>query len=189
MSVTSLHLLYKEVFEPIVRPLDNVAITYSTDKSTWTYSKVVYVEPLQPQVIDLGSLDASTTTNYPAVGSSKDLNELKLGENELGQYRIYPLDDIILEVRQPAAMSRFVNRTSKTYITKVSPPNFVEIFVYEDNYVPQVVPYNPLFSAQDTSRIMIPGFRYIMEPLSSAPESYTVIPVSGVAPTMRAPRG
>jgi len=188
MSVTALHVLYKREFEPVVRPLENVAIVDSLDESKWIFGKVLFIEPLQEQTINLGELGAADKDNYPTPGSTKELTELKVGENEFAQYRIYVLDDFLLEVKQPSAVSRFVNKEGATKIPKfIARDNFAEIFVYEDE-VPTVQPYAILFTSLPMARIKVMGFRYVLQPLREKPREFTVIPVGGISPRARSRR-
>lgn len=183
MSVTSLYVIHKREFEPIVRIEEAVRLVAERD----IYARVVYIEPIQPLIIDLGPIGAATPTLWPAPGSSRELSELELGESEFGQWRIAPLDDILLEVRLPAAIARFVRRAGATPVSRlsISRDQFTEIFTLRRLAVPTVVPYNPNFYPLDMARILVAGYRYVFEHLESAPEKYTTIPIHGFATTTR----
>lgn len=179
MSCTSVYLLYKKPFEPIVRPKDNVGIL--TPQHKWFYGKVVYVEPIQPQVISLGKIPAADPNNYPTYAGSYQIKEMQVGRNEFAQYRLFILDDYLLEVYLPAALSRFNLKSGPTKISVKTPKNFAEIYVYEDN-VPTVKYYSTVFKDIDNARLVFMGFRYVVQPLASVPSEYTVIPSTGLAP-------
>ena len=179
MSVTALYLLHKKEFEPIVRPKDYVAIL--TPQAKWVYGRVVYVEPIHPQIKNLGSISAASATSYPTHRGTEELEEMEVGKNEFAQYRLLPLDDVMLEVYLPAAISRFNLKAGPTKISVRSPEHFAEIFVYEDN-VPTIKYYAVLFRDLDNARIMFYGYRFVFEPLTTPPKEFTVIPATGVAP-------
>ena len=178
-----LHLLYEKDFEPIVRPDENVKLLLPQGH---IYGRVVFVEPLQPIVVDVGPLKAAGPSSWPAVGTSKELDELELGSNEFGQWRMLVLDDFLVEFRLPAAMGRFVTKNGATYVSKLSTllaknSGITEFYTYSDQ-VPQVVTYNPNFYDLLTARMVFAGFRYVFEPLREEPKEYTVIPTAGMPP-------
>ena len=189
MSVTSIYLLHKKEFEPIVRPKDYVAIL--TPQRKWVYGRVIYLEPIQPQIVSLGSLGAASASNYPTYQGMYELEEMELGRNEFGQYRLFVLDDFLVEVYQPAATSRFNLKAGPTKISVKSPQQFLEIYVYEDE-VPTIKYYSTLFTSITNARLMFYGYRYVIQKLPVTSEKdlkkygikeYTVIPASGVAPS------
>ncbi len=179
MSVTSIYLLHKEGFEPIVRPKDYVAIL--SPQAEWVYGRVIYVEPIQPQVISLGTISAANPSSYPTLAGTRELSDMEVGRNEFAQYRLEILDDFLLEVYLPAAISRFNLKSKPTRISFRSPKNFTEIYVYEDN-PPTVKYYSVLFRDLDNARLMFYGYRYVIEKTSTPPKEFTVIPATGVAP-------
>ena len=191
MSVTALHVLYKKEFEPIVRPLEYVALMNDVSMSKWIFGKVIFIEPLQPITINLGSLSAADPNRYPTPGTTKTLDSIAVGDNEFAQYRIKVLDDFLLEIKLPPALSRFINRNGPTYVQRISRDQLTEIFVYKDD-VPTVQPYSILFTDLEVARIMVYGFRYVFVKLSEdekrrviAEGKYTVIPISGITTVTR----
>jgi len=179
VSCTSVYLLYKKPFEPIVRPKDNVAIL--SPQRRWFYGKVIYVEPIQPQTISLGKIPAADPSNYPTLAGTYTLKDMQIGKHEFAQYRLFILDDYMLEVYLPAAVSRFNLKSGPTRISVKTPNNFTEIYVYEDN-VPTVKYYSTVFRDIDNARLVFYGYRYVVQPLTTPPSEYTVIPATGVAP-------
>jgi len=184
------HLLHAEKFEPVVRIGENVKLIGSSEEDV-IYGKVVFIEPIQEIIINLGSLNAADANNYPTPGTEYDLDELKMGADEFAQYRIYVLDDFLLEIKHPAAVSRFNTKTGPTKLPTVArlfgKDNFAEIFIYEDE-VPKVRPYSILFKSLDVARIKVMGFRYVIEKLESEPKEYTAIPVAGLPPRVKSKR-
>jgi len=148
------------------------------------YARVVFVEPLQPFVVDLGALPAASPTQPLAAGTQRELVEFKLGEREFGQWRLFLLDDFVLEVRLPSAIGRFVTKAGPTKASRLSKGQWLEIYTYRD-IVPTVLPYNPNFHGLEMARLLVYGFRYVVEPLEKPPREYTVIPVYGVPTTGR----
>ena len=109
MSVSSLHILYKKEFEPIVRPLENVAVAHDLDESKWKFYKVKYIEPFFVKY----------TTATIANGSSLDIDikDLELHDNVLGQIRIASLTSgFEIEVKLPEAVKRFSTKVKVTRI-------------------------------------------------------------------------
>lgn len=45
MSVTALHLIHKKEFEPIVRPLENIAVATDLDERAWIFYKLTSSPP------------------------------------------------------------------------------------------------------------------------------------------------
>lgn len=181
MSVTAIHLPYKESFEPVVRINDNVKLIL-TDGII--YGRVTYLEQIEPIIIDLAESSplpaVSSSTTPIAPGNQYELSDIELGENEFGQWRMKLLDDFLLEMRLPPAVTKHVVRSGSTYLSMLisNIPNMGDFFTYKDK-VPTVIPYNIRFETMDMARIMVYGFRYIIERIHEEPENYTSIPVPG----------
>lgn len=178
LSVTSIHLLYKREFEPIVRIGENVKLILPGKP---VYGRVEYVEQIQPFIVNLGSIPAANPTQWPAIGVSRELHELDLGGSEFGQWRLALLDDFMLDVDLPSATGRFVRRGGSTFVSRLSVlrDQFTEIYTYGRDYVPKVTPLNPNFYPLDMARLLVAGYRYVIEVLPTIPHEYTVIPVAG----------
>jgi hypothetical protein len=175
MSVTALHVLHKVAFEPIVRLEENVKLLVPGGV---VYGKVTFLEPVQPKLISVGSIPAANATTPVAMGATKKLTELELGEREFGQWRLIPLEDFMVQLNLPSSTGRFLTKDGSTYITPFSPLNFVEVYTYSD-YVPTIIPYNIHYRAVDNGRLIALGYRYVIEELKEPPEKYTVIPIAG----------
>ncbi len=181
MSVTSIHLPYKLTFEPVVRINDNVKLIL-TDGTI--FGKVTYLEQIEPIIVDLAASSAlpavSSSTSPVAPGNQYELDDIELGENEFGQWRLQLLDDFLLEIRLPPAVTKHVVKNGATYMSIFAStlPSLGDFFTYKDK-VPTLIPYNVRFETVDMARVMVYGFRYIIERLPSEPDNYTSIPIPG----------
>ncbi len=186
MSVTAQYVLYKKEFEPIVKIGDYVKLYLGTGSKP-VYGRVVYIEPIQPMVKDLGPLPAASTSTWPMPGPTTRLDEMKLGSSEWGQWRLVVLDDFLLDVNLPGAMPKYQTASEQTPVSPldnaIGKEQLAEIYTYGSEYVPTVQPLNPLFTEQPVARIMMYGFRYVISQVSAEPEKYTVIPVAGYPPS------
>ena len=161
----TIHLLYREKFEPIVRIGEYVGILDGT-KVVGIY-RVIYNEPIQPKIYNLGPLSTPGAGKYPMPGASYELDDLEPPENELFQLRLRLLDDFIVEVYQPASTSRFNIKTASTPVTVLSPPNFVELYTFKDRKI-KLIPANIRFQEMKLARILVLGFRYVLEPVAKS---------------------
>jgi len=138
------------------------------------YVKVKYVEQLPVQIVNFGAIAAGATS------ANNVITQTQMQDTEVGQFRIAPLDDVEITVRQLGATTRFVSRLN-TYLldghTDIG-SNMSEIFVYKDN-APTFDVRNPGTVNINLSRIIISGFRYVIEELSEVPDKYTAVPVLG----------
>jgi len=176
MSVTALHVLYKKEFEPIVRPMENVAIAESTNEGTWKFYKVKYIEPFY--------VDYTTPSITNGSSTDVDVTDLELGKNEIGQIRILlQTNGFEIEVKLPEAIKKFV---TKNLVSKIDSwlssnyPHLTELFYMEDN-TPKFTVYNNSGS-DGSANIKFIGFRYILEQLGYVPKEYTVIYVYSIPP-------
>lgn len=108
--------IYKEDFEPIART-DEVVLLLPDRKAY----KVLQVEPIQPIVKNFGALLMGASSNVTK------LTELELEENELGQWRFEPLDDVQLALFCLAANRKFSTKYTNTEIEKTNPRHSVYI--------------------------------------------------------------
>jgi len=179
LSVTSVHIPYKEKLEPIVLPLENVAIARGLDESKWKYYKVKYIEPIFLEV----------TTSTITAGSSEDLDlsDLELHKNEFAQIRFsIETTGFELEIWLPAATSKYTTKNKKLRVQKWvtdTYPNLTEL-TYAEDVTPKVTVYNESGS-DGAATIRFYGFRYVLEPLPARPEKFTVVYVETVASTER----
>ena len=168
MSVTALHVPYKKVFEPLVRIGENIAIPKG--KGEYEYYRIVYEEPLQPIVVPVELTPYEKNVEYK-------LNELKLRDKQLGQWRLWIMDFISVRMKYPRATSKWTLQSEETSATPLSmaKEQILEFYTWEDN-VPILYIDNPLSESQ-TARLMFWGIKYAAEKLEEEPETYTVVPL------------
>jgi len=171
-------LAFQPEFKPIARVGENV-LCQPEDK--YGYFKIIYIEPLPEIVHDFGPLDPDTGTG------DKEITALYMPDGEMAQYRIIPLDDIVITaLKQPLAKTRWSAKNVNFQLTKTSlqqvmtsPMHIAEIFVLEDEKVYFNVK-NPTQYRQLKNRAKFIGFRYKLEKLTARPSVYTVVPVEGM---------
>jgi len=104
--------MYGKEFEPVVEIDQNLAVL---TESGWQYFVVGYIEPLPPSedfIKDFGTLaDNGTATD-------QEITLVEMKDNELGQFRFKPLDEINIKVAQPAAASRFSIKNKQVRVTQ-----------------------------------------------------------------------
>ena len=168
MSVTSLYIPYRHEFEPLVLPGENIAIPVA--KGEYEYYRVLYIEPVQP-IIVAESLDALEKNK------EHELSEIKLEENQAGQWRLWLLDFVALKMRYPRASSKWVTKGQETQAIPLSmaKEQILEFYTWKDE-VPVLLLDNPVNEAQ-TVRLLIWGIKYAIEKLPRAPEKYTLFPI------------
>ena len=141
------------------------------------FYRVVNVEPLPSLVIDFGSLAANTkdTDRIDIVSGN-----LELPDNTLAQLRIKLLDDFNLYLYQPKAKAKGTTTYKNFYVsydTQELSNNLVEFFQFEKRSA-GIVRENLSATALPKTRVLFYGFKYELEPVSTIPEKYTVVPVS-----------
>ena len=169
MGVTSLYIPYKKDFEPIVRINENTAIPVAGQREP-LYFKVLYIDP-----IPLITLTKSLSALQEKVEYTID--EVKLNENEAGQWRLVIPDYVSVLMRFPRAATKWVTASQSASATPISMgmPNLLEFFTWKD-YVPLLELSNPVNEDQ-LIRLFVWGFKYSLQPLKEAPREYTVFPV------------
>ena len=168
MGVTALYIPYKKDFEPIVRINENVAIPLAGLQLN--YFKVLYIEPV-PLITITKSLSALEKS------VAYTLDELKLNENEAGQWRLVIPDYVSILMKFPRAATKWVTQGQEAPATPVSMnmPNLLEFYTWKD-YVPLLELTNPVNEDQ-LIRLFIWGFKYSLQPLEKPPKEYTILPV------------
>ena len=175
--------VYEDIkFEPIAKVGENIILvpleSYSLDKAGRPrYFKVTHIEPLPAIYHDFGSISASSEV------TDKEISNLYLHDNQLGQYRIYPLDDIVIKVKQPKSSKRYA---TKNYVSSIDaftyPDNLREIFIFEDENATYFDVSNPNNYAISKARAKFVGWKFILEPIvvtsaEDIPKTYTVVPL------------
>ena len=167
MGVTCLYTPFKKEFEPIVRVGENIAIPKTAEK--YDYYEVVYVEPIQPIVVPV------SLTAYER-NKTVELDDIKLEDNEAGQWRLWIPDFIAVKMNFPRAARKWVTKEEETYATPLSMANenVLEFFTHKDD-VPVLYVDNPVGEEQ-AARLIIWGFKYSLKKLDRKPEEFTVLP-------------
>jgi len=155
------------LMEPVALIGHNVCVLYGSTKK---YQKVLYFEPVPPfQCLNLGAIAAQTTT--PRVAAVN----LEVFDNEFGQYRWYPIDNVQVRLWLPQVDGRFSLRN-------IQVPNSMEILdrdpclhltefnVWEDRH-PFFEATNFMDYALAQCRIIAQGYRFVTEELSSSKKS------------------
>jgi len=168
--------IYSVYFEPIALPGENLVILPEMKAF-----KVEYVEQIPAFIIDFGPIAAGAEIR------DRKLSEVEMFENEIGQFRIYFIDNIALRNwRQPYGAGRFfmknvtpqLDNTFQT-IDYVHFSQFTEFFVYKDQ-VPYVDVVNISGTNLSASRIKLFGYKYVVTPLPAIPSEYKTIPTAGL---------
>ena len=169
--------IYKKDFEPVADIGENIVL--EPIKEAY---RVVFVEQTGIIEKDFGSIAAGATL------VNQRLDVLEMFPNQLGQFRIYIVDDIrIKNWRQPEGVGRFYMKKVSTSIDKTFQTlgfdrfgQLTELFVFEDK-VPIVDVENVSGTALSTSRVRFFGYKYDLEKLPSIPEKYVSVPIAGIA--------
>lgn len=172
--------IYQVEFLPVVKVEENIGLYLRQKrKIVEKFFKVRFIEPIQPIIYDFGSIDAEDDTG------DVEVEELYMADLELAQYRIVPIDDVSIALKQPLAVTRWATDKATTLLQK--PPLSLEIlkalqmgefFIYEDEKAYFLVT-NPTKYRQLKNRVMFPGWRYVLEELPAKPAKWTWIPVEG----------
>ncbi len=116
--------VYSKDFEPIVKVGEYIK-TLPDNK----FYQVKYIQPVQPFIV---SLLPEGTSSLSAYGNSGDrvepwkIDKLYLDDNVLGQFRIEPLDDVLVVVALEAARNKIYSmKNFYTYIQKEFPEHTV----------------------------------------------------------------
>jgi hypothetical protein len=106
----------------------------------------------------------------------KTLDEIKLDDNEAGQWRLWIPDFIAIKMNFPRAARKWTTKEQETSALPLSmaKEQFLEFFTHKDD-VPVLYIDNPIEDAQ-TARIIIWGFKYSLKKLDHEPAEYTVFP-------------
>jgi len=158
--------------EPIAKVDENVQLIGG---GSVVFARIVYIEPLPSIRHDFGSLSAGSST------SPTEFTELRMPEDELGQFRLAPLDNITFQVNQKRSTQRFATQQTVSSIeASVFRDNLSEIFVLELD-APFLTVTNPTSSTLPKTRVVASGFRYQLDRLVGKPAKFTTVPVAGAA--------
>jgi len=165
---------YATLFEPVVKPRENIRLVPAL-RGRKQFFQVEYVEPVYGIIIDLGQLAASSSTSLSAI------DNLDLDENQLGQWRLFLLDDFELLIKQPRAVER---GTTKVVSTKITPYTMIldpelkstEFYTFEDKTRVYIQATNPTNSSV-YARIFVYGWKFLLKEIEQ-PAKYTDIPIA-----------
>lgn len=166
--------------DPVARKGENLEVW---SQGQLMYYTVDFVEPLPAgsrSVIDFGSLTAGNKTQK-AVQSL-----LQVDKDHLLQVRMFPIDDVEVELWQLSGNARFNEKNWFARVTRFTPffdpdGRTTEFFVNGKDRDAQFVVNNPRSAALSSSRVMFWGFRYVLTPLPNKPERFTWIPAEARA--------
>lgn len=180
--------VYKEVFEPIVQPLEFIQLFPDV-----AYYKVlaIYALPLLPvNLCDSDHLNGNITTTESA---EVEIDDVYLDDKELAQLRMVPIEDFFVSwMAKPKARIYLTTRKKTWQIpaqqddARLNPAvemlHLNEIFQFEDTeFWIKVTSHSATIST--TGRLAFFGFRNILEEVSKAdiPAGIkpTVVPVEG----------
>ncbi len=143
------------------------------------FFRVLYVEQLaELPAKDHGTVAAETTL------SDQEYTDLYVNDDELAQFRLIPLDDILVGMNQPRAQTRWAGKNATGRLTQFQAPptwslryNLAEIFNFEDDKLFLQIT-NPTKDAQQRTRVQPLGFRYVLEASQVQPQ-YVAVPTAG----------
>jgi hypothetical protein len=172
-------MAYREVFEPIAQVDQNLYVFAPSRPKIHGYYRVLFVEPTLEIVHDFGALAAQGDTG------DVEVTELYMDDDNCANYRIYPLDDVVVGAKQPKALQRWTTKEASGYLDQMHGQvagkdhrHMTEVFVWEDEKLFFVVA-NPLYYPAKKSRVLFQGYRYSVEKLKEKPRQYAFFPVEG----------
>ncbi|KKM05290.1 hypothetical protein LCGC14_1755670 [marine sediment metagenome] len=137
----------------------------------WNLYRITGIEPLQPS--------AALVLNFGAIAVGVPITDrtlqtpLELGDFELGQFRMRPLDNIRIRVYQPRAVTKYASKRVVSTVDLHSRitdrcGHLTEIYSYKDEY-PFVDVTNPTDYNLLIARVLFWGFRYKVQKLEVFP--------------------
>jgi hypothetical protein len=161
---------YSPSFAPILLEGWTVTLKGSDFPSAGKNFRCIAIDALPEYIKDFGALTAGIWA------TDKEDENLELDTNELGQLRMMVLDDIKLQLKSPAPVTKW--RTAKTvfYLPKFPTEEGqdwykeylfrVSEFFYFEKTTPRFNLYSALGSA--TSRVLFTGWKFRLEPITEA---------------------
>ena len=143
--------------EPVAMPYHNVRIIYGSEIH---YRLVTRMESIPPfQAVNVGAIAAGATNANPT-----EIQNLRLFNNEFGQFRWYPIDHMQVTVYLPQADGKFRLKqlmvpVDEMVVERDPDLHLTEIFIWED-HTPWVTCLNYTDYALAVSRIIAMGFRF-----------------------------
>ena len=123
------------------------------------FRKVTYRESIPPfQALDIGAIAAQTVSTLTNMGN------LDLDNDEFGQWRFFPLDNVFARINNPAGVSKFQLKTLQVGVEKsiiYRDPTLLstEFYTWEDER-PALEGMNFSDYALNACRFIVFGYRY-----------------------------
>lgn len=172
-----------------ITPVANIGDNLAVLRRDATYLfRVLFREGLPPSIgliRDFGALAIGAGLNDQSLQA-----QLEMPDSELGQFRMFVLDDFRITVKQVRAIGRFAAKnvvaTISQWSHQIDPcDHLTEFFVYKDEW-PWFDVLNTSGVALAQSRVAFYGFRYGMEQigrytaLRDIPAAYQAVVAQGV---------
>jgi len=148
------------LMEPIAQINHNVHIKYGDEDH---YRRVTKFEPIPPfQAVNAGAIAAGATNANPT-----EIANLRLFDNEFGQFRWYPIDHMQVTLYLPSAEGKYRLKqlmvpVDEMVVERDPCLHLTEIFIWED-HTPWVTCLNYTDYNIARSRIIAMGYRYRLE--------------------------
>lgn len=172
-------MAYHEKFEPIAAVGQNLYMFAPSRPQIHGFYRVLFEEPLPTIIHDFGSIASEDDTG------DVEVTALYQDEDNCAHYRVFPLDDLNLEVKQPKALTRWTTKEATTYLDQLHGQyvaaeyrHLTEVFVFEDEKI-YFLCRNPTKYTQPRNRVLFIGFRYSVEKLKERPAQWAFFPVEG----------
>lgn len=172
-------MAYREVFEPVAQVDQNLYVFAPSRPKIHGFYRILFLEPLPEIVHDFSALAAGADTGDVEVA------DLYQDDDNCANYRIFILDDVVLETKQPKALAKWTTRTATAHLDQMHGQYYAkrghhltEVFVWEDEKLYFVVT-NPIQYPIKKSRVLFEGYRYSIERLTEKPKQFAFFPVEG----------
>lgn len=184
-------------FQHEMKPVANVDEWFAIlPISKYGYGQVAYIEPLPEVLVNFGPINQNATVTSLEVGTSAGVtangqiaSALYMSDGELAQWRYRLVDDISMQLSQPAAIGRWKTKAVKARISLVSPyKRLGEFFQWKDNKIFFDVTNTSNNNGIPNARVLFSGFRYVIAQgnklTGTKPAFYSAVPVEGLGGLM-----
>lgn len=125
--------------------------------------------PSEPLMRDFGAIAAGATS----AGNSLQA-ELEMPDFQLGQFRVYPLEDLRVTIWLPRSVGRYQVKNTVAQVTAFTPIydpclHTTEFFTFEDTW-PYLDVMNPRALGYTLTRVVFYGFKYVLERIGTFEE-------------------
>ena len=172
--------IFSSVLEPVALIDENVCMLTEGGR---TYVRIKCIEALPEKLIDLGPLVNGAETGYV------EITEVQVCRfNQFSQFRILPVDNLVLQAKQPQSCQKWVTKEATFEVSKFIDEyngcscgclSLTETFNHGDQsfYLKASKPDTVVDLVDNKARILVHGFVYTFETLSGMPAQYTVVPM------------